>query len=135
MSTIHERMREVRKALKLTTAKMGAQIKFSQATVSLVENAKHPYDRPEKISDNYIRMIVLTFGINEQWLRTGEGEMFLTTPPGAPREALAAQVLELVEKVPPDELRRIVKEFIGALVDSSLLTPEELQRIIDQHQK
>lgn len=135
MPTINERLRTLRKALKLSAAELGRNIGFSQSTVSLVELGRPPYDNPEKISDSYIKTVCLVYNVNESWLHSGEGEMFMTTPPGAPRETLAAQVLELVEKVPTDELRRIVKDFIGALVESSLLTQEDIERILDQHRK
>jgi transcriptional regulator with XRE-family HTH domain len=31
-------------------------------------------------NDRIIHLISLTFGVNEQWLKTGKGEMFLTSP-------------------------------------------------------
>jgi transcriptional regulator with XRE-family HTH domain len=33
-----------------------------------------------KINDRIIHLISLTFGVNEKWLKTGEGEMFFQTP-------------------------------------------------------
>jgi hypothetical protein len=30
----------------------------------------------KKVNDRLIRLIVTTYGISEEWLRTGEGEMF-----------------------------------------------------------
>lgn len=135
MSTINERLKETRKALGLTTTKLAEIISYSHSTISLIENARHPYDNPEKIADSYIRLFVFAFNVNENWLRTGAGNMFNASPRGLPGEAIAAQLLELVDKVPPEELRRIVKEFVGRLVDSALISTEELKDIIDQEQE
>jgi len=33
-----------------------------------------------KINDRIIHLISLTFGVNEKWLKKGEGEMFFQTP-------------------------------------------------------
>jgi transcriptional regulator with XRE-family HTH domain len=33
-----------------------------------------------KVNDRIIHLISLTFGVNEKWLKTGEGDMFFTTP-------------------------------------------------------
>ena len=135
MTTINERLRQVRKALGLTTTKLGEAVRYSHTTISQIENARAPYNNPEKIANNYIQLLVVTFNINEHWLRTGEGDMFNTAPRGLPGEAIAAQLLELVDKVPPDELRQIVKDFVGRLVDSALISTEELKTILDEEPK
>lgn len=135
MTTINERLRQARKALGLTAEKLGEIIGYKQSTISMIENARHPYDNPEKIADSYIRLFVFAFNVNENWLRTGAGDMFNASPRGLPGEAIAAQILELVDKVPPEELRRIVKEFVGRLVDSALISTEELKDIIDKEKE
>jgi len=33
-----------------------------------------------KVNDRIIHLISLNFGVNEKWLKTGDGEMFFTTP-------------------------------------------------------
>jgi transcriptional regulator with XRE-family HTH domain len=33
-----------------------------------------------KANDRILQLISLTFGVNEKWLKTGEGEMFFKTP-------------------------------------------------------
>jgi len=33
-----------------------------------------------RVNDRIIRLISLTFGVNEKWLKSGEGDMFYKTP-------------------------------------------------------
>lgn len=67
--TIGERIKEVRKSNDLTLEKFGAKIKIKAASVSLIERG---INNP---SDQTISLICREFHINEDWLRTGEGEM------------------------------------------------------------
>lgn len=133
--TINDRLKQVRKALNLTTTQLAETISYSQATVSLVENAKPPYNNPEKIADSYIRLFSFAFNVNENWLRTGEGAMFNEEPRGLPREALAAQIMELVDKVSTDELRALVKDFLKALIVNAVVTRQDVQKIIEEADK
>ena len=132
MTTINERLRLVRKTMNLTTTKLGELIGYGQSTVSMIENARHPYDNPDKIANSYIRLFSLAFNINETWLHKGEGGMFNVTPRGLPSEAIAAQLFDLVDKTPLEELRKIVKDFVGSLVDASLKTTDQKRKIIDK---
>jgi len=33
-----------------------------------------------KVNDRIVHLISLTFGVSEKWLKTGEGDMFFSTP-------------------------------------------------------
>lgn len=67
-----ERIKAVRKYLKLTQAEFGARIKVKGNTVTGYETGiRSP-------SDAVINSICREFGVNEQWLRTGEGEMLVS---------------------------------------------------------
>lgn len=67
---MHERIKELRKYLGLTQAEFGEKIAMRQTGVAWLESG----DR--KITDRVITTICAVFGIDEIWLRTGEGEMF-----------------------------------------------------------
>ena len=67
---MHERIKELRKYLGLTQAEFGEKIAMRQTGVAWLESG----DR--KITDRVIRTICAVFGVDEIWLRTGDGEMF-----------------------------------------------------------
>ena len=69
---MHERIKELRKYLGLTQAEFGEKIAMRQNGVAWLESG----DR--KITDRVITTICAVFGVDEIWLRTGEGEMFQT---------------------------------------------------------
>lgn len=71
MSTIYERIKEVRKSKALTQQKFADALGLKQNTVATYEMGK------TVPSDRTITDICREFNINEHWLRTGEGEMMM----------------------------------------------------------
>jgi transcriptional regulator with XRE-family HTH domain len=69
---LNQRIIQVRKALGFTQKKFAEGIELSPSFQSGIE-IKH-----RKVNDRLIRMIALTYGVSENWLRTGEGAMFET---------------------------------------------------------
>lgn len=70
---MNTRIKELRTALHLTLEGFGERIGVTRAAVSKWENG----DRG--IADSMVVSICREFGVNEHWLRTGEGEMFEQT--------------------------------------------------------
>lgn len=70
---MNTRIKELRTALHLTLDGFGDRIGVTRAAVSKWENG----DRG--IADSMVVSICREFGVSEQWLRTGEGEMFEQT--------------------------------------------------------
>lgn len=68
--TIGERIRDVRKSNGMTLEKFGERIGMKAGALSQLENGK------TNPSEQTIKSICREFGVNEMWLRTGEGEMF-----------------------------------------------------------
>lgn len=68
---INNRVRDLRKSLKLTQKEFGGRIHVAQTYLSQIENG----DR--EVTDKIAQLIVLEFGVNENWLRTGSGKAFL----------------------------------------------------------
>lgn len=96
---INERVRELRKALKLTQIEFGKRIAVGQGYLTNIENGQRP------VTEKILKLICKEFNVNEQWLRTGEGEMFKTE-----EELLALLGLNLDSL---DELdRRIISEYL-----------------------
>ena len=67
---ISQRIREIRKALGLTQQKFAEGIKVSKAHAGAMELSNR------KAQDRILKMISYTYGVNENWLKTGKGDMF-----------------------------------------------------------
>ena len=72
--TVNERIRLVRQVLKMTQTAFSKAIYVSNGYTAEIENGHRI------ANDRIIHLISLTFGVSEQWLKTGEGEMFQTSP-------------------------------------------------------
>lgn len=70
---IHERIKAVRKTVGISQTEFGKRIGISRDAVNNVENGR--LKKPEQKEPLY-RLICTEFGVSEQWLRTGEGDMF-----------------------------------------------------------
>ena len=67
---MNERIRELRKTLGLTLDKFGERLGVKKAALSAIENGHR------NLTDQMFKSICREFNVNENWLRTGEGEMF-----------------------------------------------------------
>lgn len=67
---IGERIRILRKQLGLTQTEFAEKICITQSHLASNETGKR------QVTDRTIQLICNEFGVNEQWLRTGEGEIF-----------------------------------------------------------
>lgn len=68
---MNERLKKLRKSLDLTQQKFADIVGVKQNTV-----AQYEMGRNEPI-DSVISLICREFNVNEEWLRTGNGEMFI----------------------------------------------------------
>lgn len=73
--TYGERVKEIRKSKNLTLEKFGEPLGVTKQTVSRIENGVN------NLTDQMIKAICLTYNVNEDWIRTGEGDMYLDLPP------------------------------------------------------
>lgn len=81
---MHERIKKLRKALDLTQTEFANRIGSVQNTIT-------GYETGRRIPSNQvIALICREFRVNEEWLRTGNGEMFVPAPSGS-LEALARE--------------------------------------------
>lgn len=72
--SVGERIRKLRKELDMTQQKFGERIGIKGNTV-----AQYELGRNEPV-DAVFSLICREFNVNEEWLRTGEGEMFRAAP-------------------------------------------------------
>ena len=68
---MNRRIRELRKTLNLSQRRFAEEIGLKQNAVSYMEKDSG------NITEQNIKMICMQFHVNEVWLRTGEGKMFL----------------------------------------------------------
>lgn len=67
---MNTRIKELRKVLNLTQDKFAKSINISRSNLSAIENGTI------NITDRNVKMICSAHDVNEDWLRTGNGEIF-----------------------------------------------------------
>lgn len=65
-----QRVRELRKELRLTLEKFGKSLGVGKTAISKIENGEN------NLTDQMILAMCREYNVDENWLRTGEGEMF-----------------------------------------------------------
>ena len=97
-----ERIKELRKALGLTQQKFADGMGVKQNTIAQYESGRN------EPLDAVITLICRTYGVREEWLRTGEGEMF---QPKSRNEEL----FEFAEKVAEGDPNSIQAKLLLAM--------------------
>jgi transcriptional regulator with XRE-family HTH domain len=67
---INRRIIEARHTLGLSQKEFAGGVKISPAYIGSIESGTR------RVNDRIIKLIAMTFGVNEKWLKTGEGAMF-----------------------------------------------------------
>lgn len=70
MAEERQRIKEVRTSLNLSMEKFGDKLGVSRAAISRIESGVN------SITEQMRLAICRTYGVSEEWLRTGQGEMF-----------------------------------------------------------
>lgn len=112
-----ERVKELRKALGLSGEKFGEKIGVTRSAISDIERGRNG------LSDSNILAICREFNVNEEWLRTGMGEMFKDM-------SLDEEIISFIGDIQWDTSNTFKKRFISAI---SKLNEEEwniLEKII-----
>jgi transcriptional regulator with XRE-family HTH domain len=82
MRAIYERIKEIRTQLGLSQVEFSERIFVSKSFYGDIEIGK------KKLNDRIIFIICKQFNANEDWIRTGKGNMFIDTPPDIRLEKL-----------------------------------------------
>ena len=113
-----DRIKEVRKALKLNQTEFGARLGIKQTTVAGYETgAKNPMD-------SVILSICREYNVNETWLRTGEGEMFVEKSRMDTIAEFAADLFNTDMK-----FKRDLIETLAKLDESSWIELEKIAKV------
>lgn len=100
-----ERLKLIRKNAGLTQADFSDSLQLTRSYIGQVECGAKP------LSDRSIRDICRIYGINEEWLRTGSGDMYAPKT----RNELIAEFLNEVMEEEDDSIRRRWVEIFSAL--------------------
>ena len=102
---MNNRIREVREHFKLTQTEFGERLGVSRDVIGNIEynRLKNP-----KQKEPIIKLICSTFGVNEPWLRSGEGEMFQAMNED---EELDAYLGDVMHDEPASFRRRLTLEM------------------------
>lgn len=99
-----ERVKMVRKKSQLTMEQFGERIgNVSKSTISNIENGNR------NLTDLMLKSICSEFGINEEWLRTGDGDMPQKL---SEEEEIADLVSDVLENGKNNEFYGIILEII-----------------------
>lgn len=104
---MNERIKKIRKTLDYTQQEFAERIGVKRNTI-----AQYEIGRNEPI-DTVIRSICREFGVNESWLRSGEGEMFIQRSPDEEVGYYVEDLLEYDGKGNPfyDMIIEMMKEY------------------------
>ena len=112
-----ERIKILRKTLKLTQQAFAESLGVSRDTIANVEGGRI------EIKDIFILSICREFNVNETWLRTGEGEMFIEL-------SRDEQIAEFVGRTLSTESESFKKRFIAMLAKLDESDWETLEKIV-----
>ena len=107
-----ERLKALRKALKMTQVEFAEIINSSNGHVSDMEKGR------KDITDSTMDLLELKKNVNIDWVKTGRGEMFNELPE---EDEVAAYVSDLLEDDVENPLYDIIKEIMHTY---SELTPK-----------
>ncbi|MDR0301528.1 MAG: helix-turn-helix transcriptional regulator [Treponema sp.] len=107
--TISGRIKYLRKALNLSQVEFARSIHISNGYIAELE-CEH-----RRLNDRIIYLISLTFGVNEKWLKTGEGDMFQKTP-GEKLKRMTGMFNELPPKF-QDYIMKQIEQLINVTAD------------------
>jgi len=67
---VSERIKQIRNDLKLTLVQFGERIGLNNSTLSMIERGQR------SVTDRTIKLICSEYKVSENWLRTGDGDMY-----------------------------------------------------------
>ncbi len=101
-TAVNERLKQLRKSLNMTLEAFGKKLGVTKTAISRLEKGER------NLTEQMILAICREFNVNENWLRTGSGEMY-----DLPEDETAAIVSDLLENDNPfyDLILSIIKTY------------------------
>ena len=120
---MNSRIKKVRRFFDLTQQAFAERIGLKQNTIALIESGKR------STSDQTIYAICREFGVNETWLRTGEGEMMDPQSDDALESLAREKGLSRAEIILIEKFLNLKPEVRRALVDYAVSVSEALRDV------
>jgi len=114
---MNDRIKELRKAMNLSQEKFGELLGITKSGVSDIESGRR------KVTDQHVIMLVNN-GVSEEWLRTGNGDMFV---PGIKDKQISAMLADVM-KSGEDSFRHRLVSALARLDDEGW---DNLEKLID----
>ena len=111
---MNERLKELRKTLKLTQKEFGEKIGVTNFTISDIEKGKL------SLTERNLNLICERFNVNKEWLKNGTGGMFL---PDLPVDEFSCLLSEFIKNFLwaywqlDEKGKQVIKDFLKALVE------------------
>lgn len=109
---MNTRIEILRKELGLNQEKFGAKLGVTKAAISRMEKGV------TNVTDTMLKLICNEFKVNEDWLRTGNGDMFLSSE-------------ELYADIVVEALRRGNEDIRDLIIEASELDNSELKALLN----
>lgn len=106
------RIKQLRKALNLSGEKFANPLGVSKHAISQIETGKN------NLSEQMIKLICTTYKVNEDWLRTGQGDMFIDS-----------------DKIPLDDLTKDADPLEVAILKTYFSLDKDVRKKALQHFK
>ena len=117
---MNERLKKLRKALDLTQQEFADRLGISRGNIGSYEVGT------SALSDAVISLICREFNVNEDWLRTGEGEMFIQMTRDEEIAAFVAKALRTEE----DSFKKRFIAMLSALDESDWESLEKIALLL-----
>lgn len=111
---INDRVRAIRSTLKMNQTNFGLRIDASQNYLSSIEKGHR------EVTEKIIKLISFEYNVNEEWLRTGEGEMFVQS-----------ETFSFDEQIKKSNLTPLEVSIMKGYMELSLETREEIVSMLE----
>ncbi|MCE4883856.1 helix-turn-helix domain-containing protein [Clostridioides difficile] len=101
MIILNKRLKTLRKELGLNQTQMGNKLFLSQDHISSLETGRRD------LTDRIINDICKEFNVNENWLRTGEGDIFQDPTLDMDFDDDIKEMLRMISKLSPEAQKRL----------------------------
>ena len=121
-----ERIKELRKALKMTQQEFADRLHIKRTNIGNYESGV------SSPTDSVIALICREFGVSENWLRYGEGEMFI---PMTLDEEIASFIGGIQADIEPTFQKRFISDLAKLSPDDWKVIERFIKNMIDEREK